>query len=68
MKNVTEHFLESAEGSRIPMVYIHVKRSPGAGYLLPWGGLAIFLGGGSIFKVLIGFGGSFPDKSFLVGQ
>ena len=25
-------------------------------------------GGGSIFKVLIGLGGSFPDKSFLVGQ
>ena len=25
-------------------------------------------GGGSIFKVLIGFGESFPDKSFMVGQ
>ena len=34
-QNVPEHFLESAEGSRIPMVHIHVKRSPGAGYLLP---------------------------------
>lgn len=24
--------------------------------------------GGSIFKLLIGFGGSFPDKSFMVSQ
>ena len=35
VQNVAEHFLESAEGSRIPAVHIHVKRSPGAGYLLP---------------------------------
>ena len=34
MQNVAEHFLESAKGSRIPMVHIHVKRSPGAGHLL----------------------------------
>ena len=34
-QNVGEHCLESAKGSRIPMVHIHVKRSPGAVYLLP---------------------------------
>ena len=34
VQNVAEHFLESAKGSRIPMVHIHVKRSPGAGHLL----------------------------------
>ena len=68
-QNVGEHCLESAKGSRIPMVHIHVKRSPGAVYLLPWGGLVILLRGGEgPFSSLDWFWGSFPDKSFLVGQ
>ena len=64
-QNVGEHCLESAKGSRIPMVHIHVKRSPGAVYLLPWGGLVILLRGGRVhFQVLIGFGGHFQIRVF----
>ena len=64
VQNVAEHFLESAKGSRIPMVHIHVKRSPGASYLLPWGGLVILPVGSVHFQVLIGFGGHFQIRVF----
>ena len=56
MQNVTEHFLESAKGSRILMAHIHVKRSPGARYYHPEGDFPFCWGGGE---------GSF-SKSWLV--
>ena len=71
MQNVTEHFLESAKGSRILMAHIHVKRSPGARYYHPEGDFPFCWGGGRggfLFKVLIGLEGSCPDKGYLVGQ
>ena len=46
------------------MVHIHVKRSPGASYLLPRGGLVILPGGRVHFQVLIGFGGHFQIRVF----
>ena len=60
MQNVTEHFLESAKGSRILMAHIHVKRSPGARYYHPEGDFPFCWGGGEgrvPFQSLDWFGG-----------